>query len=936
MKNILKREHDKDTTVIRIFVASPNDVARERTSLRDVANELNRSVCPPKGVRLDVVGWEEAVPDIGKHPQRVIDEQVGPYDIFIGIMWRRFGKSTLGAGSGTEHEFNLAFKNRKMFGTPKIMFYFKQKPYAPRSPEETNQWGKVLQFKKKLRKIGLIKEFKTTSLFKDLVREHLSRIVLEWESTNEKESEALRLYEDFVLSCKKQLNREISYLKGTARKKQDRISKKYLHDLYVERESVEKEFHRFLVKQKRQNLDRLRGSDKYKKMTKSEIEIEIREMEKICCVVVGEAGTGKTNLLCHLAEECGGTLPVLFYNSLYINDPLRSKIDEDVGRLTGDPRRTLSSTIDDLEDILIRNNAFVLVLIDAINESPRAKDLKIELANIVHENIGRRVKFYVTCRDIDWEFFRRNNGRFLNSLYSEKKESLETKGGLTEFTDVEFNRAWDMYRKRYRLKLPLDSRTGMRVFPEEVREVCKHPLMLRFLAEGFEGREIPKDIRKLEIFSRYWERKIEHTGAKNTAEEYVFSIVSEFKNGKAFGAKHRTDMLEREVSELLGVKSDDLDSVFTRILSENLITYLNWEGERVIGFTYEAFLEYAMARWIVYGREYGWHRKETDIILGEFEGMVGEVNDYRTLKGTTAYLIMLLEEIREDAHIEVLRRVFLENNKDLNRVAIDTVLSLLEPERTVPVLLVALKSKFKDIRASAADILGEIGNEEIVPNLMETVKDIDEDVRASSCRAIGNLRGTPAIPLLVNALEDDYIRVREFTSEALCRFGSEAIPYLIESVGDFDSRAREYFIEIVSRIRDERAIPALVNLSSDVDIQVRRSLLMALRNVDDERILPVLIDLLSDRDDEVRTLATEAFIGRSDQRALYPLIEALNDENAKVRWRAAKALGNLRDERAIPALSEAANDKDSRVERHSIASIERIGSESCARQKKRE
>lgn len=914
-------------TNIKIFIASPNDVSQERAFLFDVASELNRSVCPTKGIRLEVVGWERVIPDIGKHPQKIIDEQVGPYDIFVGIMWKRFGKSTLGAGSGTEHEFNLAFKNRKKFGTPRIMFYFKQKPYSPKSPEETDQWSKVLRFKKKLEKIGLIKEYETPNDFKDLVREHLSKMILDWKPMKEKNSEAYRLsnYEEFISLCKEQVNREISYLKGTAKKRQDRISKKYLYDLYVEREDIEDEFYNFLMRQRNENLIKLKSNLKeYKKMTQYEIEERLRKMEKICYVVVGEAGTGKTNLLCHLAEEYGDETPILFYNSFYISEPLKVKIDEDIDRLTGSQGKTLSHVINELENILIKKNTFVVILIDAINESPRAKDLKIELANIVHENIGKRVKFYVTCRDIDWEFFKRNNERFLNNLYFERKESLKSKGGLREFSDEEFKKAWKMYKKRFRLKLALDNKTGRRMFPNEIKKVCKHPLMLRFLAEGFEGGEMPKDIRKLEIFNRYWERKIEHTGAENTAEGYMFKIISEFKNGNVFGKKHKTELLEREVIELLSVIPDDLDNILTKILSENLITYLNWEGERVIGFTYEAFLEYVMARWLIYGREYGWFRKESETILKEFEEIINEVNDYRTLKGTTVYLIMLLEEIKKDAHIKILRKIFQGDNKELNKVAIDTILSLNQPKRTIPVSLIALRSEFNDIRASSADILGEIGDKTIVRRLIETLKDSDGDVRASSARAIGKLGGTIAIPFLIKALEDNYIRVREFSSEALCKFGSEGIPSLIKSIDELDNRAREYIIEIFVKIGDERAIPILINLSSDKDISVRRATIKALRDVDDERIMPVLIESLNDTDEGIRCLAAEELTHRSDGRALYPLIKSLKDESAKVRWRAAKALGNIGDKKAVAPLSKALDDKDNRVKKHSKDAIEKI------------
>ena len=94
---------------IRIFVASPSDVARERDQLARVVEELNLTIpaiAPEKKVVLELVRWETHVyPAIGPEPQRVVNEQIGDYDIFVGILWKRMGTPTATAASGTEEEF---------------------------------------------------------------------------------------------------------------------------------------------------------------------------------------------------------------------------------------------------------------------------------------------------------------------------------------------------------------------------------------------------------------------------------------------------------------------------------------------------------------------------------------------------------------------------------------------------------------------------------------------------------------------------------------------------------------------------------------------------------------------------------------------------------------------------------------------------------------
>ncbi|MFL6451833.1 MAG: DUF4062 domain-containing protein [Bryobacteraceae bacterium] len=115
---------------IRIFVASPGDVGTERASLAHAVEDINltmASLAPEKGVQLELLRWETHVhPALGGEPQSVIDNQIGLYDILIGVIWKRFGTPTADASSGTEHEFRLAYRAWERTRRREIMFYFCQ------------------------------------------------------------------------------------------------------------------------------------------------------------------------------------------------------------------------------------------------------------------------------------------------------------------------------------------------------------------------------------------------------------------------------------------------------------------------------------------------------------------------------------------------------------------------------------------------------------------------------------------------------------------------------------------------------------------------------------------------------------------------------------------------------------------------------------------
>lgn len=165
---------------IRLFLASPGDVQAERGKVPAIVAQLNRMLGDYLGVHLELVQWKTHVaPDMGR-PQAIINQQIRDYDIFVGIMWKRFGTPTGKAESGTEEEFNLAYANWQLYQRPRILFYFSQAAYTPKSRDELEQWGKVLAFKEKLERKGLPRDVQSPEEFAELLREHLAKILQEW------------------------------------------------------------------------------------------------------------------------------------------------------------------------------------------------------------------------------------------------------------------------------------------------------------------------------------------------------------------------------------------------------------------------------------------------------------------------------------------------------------------------------------------------------------------------------------------------------------------------------------------------------------------------------------------------------------------------------------------------------------------------------------
>ena len=176
--------NSRDVRVIRVFVSSPSDVARERAVLDKVIGSINRTEGRARGLRLELFRWEKDVtPETGPSPQSVVDAQTPPYDVYLGIMSARFGTSTGEYGSGTEKEFREALASWEKVGSPRIAFYFNDAPKVLRKPDEIEQYRWVCEFRDELESKGIVCAYKgvrrSDQGFSEKVSEHLRGIVVE-------------------------------------------------------------------------------------------------------------------------------------------------------------------------------------------------------------------------------------------------------------------------------------------------------------------------------------------------------------------------------------------------------------------------------------------------------------------------------------------------------------------------------------------------------------------------------------------------------------------------------------------------------------------------------------------------------------------------------------------------------------------------------------
>ncbi|MFQ6059459.1 MAG: SUMF1/EgtB/PvdO family nonheme iron enzyme, partial [Anaerolineae bacterium] len=308
-------------TKLRLFVASPGDVAEERRRLRAVVDELNRTVGEQLGLMLDRLEWSQVVPDMGR-PEEVILEQLPlrEWDLFLGILWLRFGTPT-GAtepetgrpyASGTEEEFRLAYRAWRETGRPRILFYRCTRPPESLDAIDLEQLAKVRAFWDEFRADGehpgLYQEYDTPQAFAERVRGDLTKLLFEYAdkvlkrrpepvppppSPAPDREAALRRYLGWMA---KTCGRVV--LRGIQSPDQPYIELN-LDDIYVPLEAIEilPEEERRLVRPGKKEME---TPERDLPTTRP---LNLRDLLKVGphIVVIGGPGCGKTTVLQHIA-----------------------------------------------------------------------------------------------------------------------------------------------------------------------------------------------------------------------------------------------------------------------------------------------------------------------------------------------------------------------------------------------------------------------------------------------------------------------------------------------------------------------------------------------------------------------------------------------------------------------------------------------------------
>ncbi|MCS6860658.1 MAG: hypothetical protein NZT92_10110, partial [Abditibacteriales bacterium] len=348
-------------------------------------------------------------------------------------------------------------------------------------------------------------------------------------------------------------------------------------------------------------------------------------------LLLGEAGIGKTNLLCHKVEEWRerGEI-VLFYAGHQL---LVTRADEASDELTAplerrppgasSLRRTgeafaeplegrllrdlhLTGDFPELLDFLRREGRRIILVVDGVNEHPHAPALLQHLCTFTaryaaplsrREEAGAEVKVILSFRAAFFQktlqalFAAGGDEASLFPLAVFQSHTVEEQGRKVEtyrFTlervdEEELEAIYEAYRAYAGRPDPVTGamvrfcpRTPFQSLSRSVRAVLTHPWYLRMVMEAYDGKQIPRTLWTGEILKAFCEAKI--YGRTPDEQERFAARADLVEELVALMSQQATDTFRRD-------ELHDLSPRWSRILLENEVArspYLQLVDEGVL------------------------------------------------------------------------------------------------------------------------------------------------------------------------------------------------------------------------------------------------------------------------------------------------------------------------------------------------------------------
>lgn len=291
-----------DSRIIKILISCPGDVTYEKEQIIRMCKDFSDANHGRSNIAFMVLDWRDYVGEYGTRGQQQLKEYFGVYDVYIGLLWKRFGTPPGSINpidkeneSGTEEEFYDAIEYQKSFGRPKIHFFIKTYDRDVKDLKQNKQLGNVFRFIEEQKKLNnnYLNSFNSNDSFNSSILKLLLRT-----QDNYNRERLLEEKENFV-------SEETKIKIADFKTESTKLPKTYIERNTSHYKSVKNKLTNPFLETEHQSLDQLMISTKR-------------------VVLLGDAGSGKStelkNLHHRLSHEESPFVPILQNFNSYTPD----------------------------------------------------------------------------------------------------------------------------------------------------------------------------------------------------------------------------------------------------------------------------------------------------------------------------------------------------------------------------------------------------------------------------------------------------------------------------------------------------------------------------------------------------------------------------------------------------------------------------------------
>jgi hypothetical protein len=334
-------------------------------------------------------------------------------------------------------------------------------------------------------------------------------------------------------------------------------------------------------------------------------------------LLLGKSGVGKSNFLLSLLEDYSSKqdTAVLMLDAARL--PVQDRLDitltkmiREVANLPDDLMNSLEKDIWGELSEFANNKQFILI-IDAINENDKARELLAQIDHLIGGVKRPWLKIIISSRPQTWQIIQRGM-RLAENCYFHSSQltglGIELEGfsftehgaELKDFTGDELQKVFKKYQEVWNLQ---SSYSDLSL---ELKRQLRDPLALKLIAETYKNRDIPSHIDPSDLYDSYIEylikeNRLQIQDIKSFLEQDLMPLMineNHFSNEitaeqvaetTLTGGRPLRDLIFD--TSMLGSDSR-VNSSFTRLTDTEFLVKQGGELNFTIRFKYERFYDY--------------------------------------------------------------------------------------------------------------------------------------------------------------------------------------------------------------------------------------------------------------------------------------------------------------------------------------------------------